>query len=159
ANIFAVEMEPNNYLQLKKNILQFKNAQPIFGAIYDEEKNFTISNTELAYNFKIGTIEDEFDAFTVATLTMHDLIASHHIVEIDLLKIGIEGAEERILRNNNEWLKVVKSILIEIHEPYGFEDLKKDLGPFNFKLFPIGYEGLNMIYAVREWQSNGFRSN
>lgn len=151
ANIFAVEMEPDNYLQLEKNILQFENTYPIFGAIYDEGKNIKISSTELAYNFRIGeNVEDEIDTFTVGTFTMHDLIENYQIEEIDLLKIDIEGAEQRVLGNNNEWLSKVNSILIELHEPYTIKDLQKDLAPFSFKIFnPIEYKGLNMIYAVR----------
>lgn len=151
ANVYAVEMEPDNYLQLKKNIKQFKNTYPIFGAIYDEQKDITISNTELAYNFKIGKdTENQIDALTVATLTMHDLIANHHIEEIDLLKIDIEGAEQRVLGYHNQWLSKVNSILIELHEPYTVEDLKKDLAPYNFEIHtPQDNRELKMIYAVK----------
>lgn len=154
AKIFAVEMEPDNYLQLEKNILRFKHTYPIFGAIYDEQKNITISNTEFAYNFRIGESNDN-DAFTVATLTMHDLMANHQIEEIDLLKIDIEGAEQRILGYNNEWLSKVNSILIELHAPYTIEDLKKDLVPFNFEIHtPLENSELKMIYALKKQKLN-----
>ncbi|WP_171047921.1 FkbM family methyltransferase [Pedobacter xixiisoli] len=151
ANVYAVEMETDNYVQLKKNVQQFKNTYPIFGAIYDETTNIKISNTELAYNFKIEVdIEKEIDAITVATLTMPDLIADHQIKEIDLLKIDIEGAEQRLLGNNNEWLSKVNSILIELHEPYTIKDLEKDLAPFNFQIYtPEQNHELKMIYAVK----------
>lgn len=150
AKVFSVEMEPDNYIQLKKNLAQFDNSYPIFGAIYDEQKDITISNTALAYNFKIEVNREEVDALKVATLTMHDLIRNYHIDEIDLLKIDIEGAEQRVLGFNNQWLAKVNSILIELHEPYSIENLKEDLAPFNFEIHtPQQISKLKMIYAVK----------
>jgi len=151
AKVFAVEMEPDNYLQLEKNATQFEDLKPIFGAIYDEITDIKISTTKLAYNFKIEIdIDKEIDALTVGTLTMHDLIANYQIKEIDLLKIDIEGAEARVLRYNNEWLANVKSMLIELHDLYSIDDLKNDLAPFNFEIYtPQQNKELKMIYALK----------
>ncbi|MBD2459671.1 FkbM family methyltransferase [Oscillatoria sp. FACHB-1407] len=54
--------------------------------------------------------------------------------EIDLLKIDIEGSEDDLLSQNNEWLKNVKAIILEIHPNTTPEKIQSYLQPYNFHL-------------------------
>jgi propanediol utilization protein len=68
---------------------------------------------------------------------MPQIIEQNHLTRIDILKVDIEGAEKTLLKNA-EWLKIVQNILIEIHDDYDFEALKKDLTIYNFDLKRLG---------------------
>lgn len=67
-----------------------------------------------------------------------------------LLKIDIEGAEKELLGKNNDWLKDVDNIVVELHKPYNINDLRKDLEPFGFSISqPAPNNGLLNIFAQK----------
>jgi Na+-transporting methylmalonyl-CoA/oxaloacetate decarboxylase gamma subunit len=69
-------------------------------------------------------------------ITMNDLIQRYKIKQIDFLKMDIEGAEEDVILNNNQWLSIVKEMGIEVHPPFGIDLVKivDELEKFNFNI-------------------------
>lgn len=69
-------------------------------------------------------------------LKLDQLIKENNISIIDFLKIDIEGSEFDLLKNNNNWLKKVKKIAMEVHPSYGNpKELKDILEQNGFKCF------------------------
>ena len=51
-----------------------------------------------------------------------------------LVKMDIEGAERDVLRQNTEWAALVRTILVEIHEPYDVSSCCTDLARLGFEV-------------------------
>jgi FkbM family methyltransferase len=58
-------------------------------------------------------------SFKIPGITVQKLIDKYHLTSIDILKIDIEGMEEKlILSADCQWLDKVRLIIIEIHDKY-----------------------------------------
>jgi FkbM family methyltransferase len=51
---------------------------------------------------------------------------------VDLLKMDIEGAEQKVLRRNTEWAAKVRHVIVEVHEPYTVDECMDDLERLGF---------------------------
>lgn len=51
---------------------------------------------------------------------------------VDFVKMDIEGAEREVLNANTEWAERVRSIKVEVHEPYTVEACAGDLARLGF---------------------------
>lgn len=144
SKIFSVEASANNYHFLKKNTSSFKNIITYNAAIYPIDGTVRFENADLSYNCKVGESGIETKALSIETL-----MKNHHLDYIDLLKIDIEGAEKYLLSENCTWLNKVNHIIIEIHDEYKIEDLKRDLKHYNFEIFEPSISGFKNIFAKR----------
>jgi FkbM family methyltransferase len=63
----------------------------------------------------------------VRCVSMPSLMDKHKLTEIDLLKCDIEGAESELFKNASLWIAHVRHLVVEVHPPYGLEDLYADL--------------------------------
>lgn len=52
---------------------------------------------------------------------------------IDVVKMDIEGAEERVLSEHTEWAERVRTIIVEVHEPYDVSRCRRDLDALGFE--------------------------
>jgi hypothetical protein len=48
------------------------------------------------------------------------------------MKMDIEGAEARVLKQNTEWASKVRCIKVECHAPYTTDEAKEDLNRLGF---------------------------
>jgi len=56
----------------------------------------------------------DFDAFNA--ITINEIVKLNNIVNIDLLKMDIEGSERNVFEDNYiEWLSITDNMLVEIH--------------------------------------------
>lgn len=149
AEIYSLEAEGENYKVLEQNVSFLKNIKPKYGAIDINDGKVFLSSPDLSYNFKVSDkiVKNGREIQAYSMFSFMDLCGINHI---DLLKIDIEGLEQSLLQYNNEWLKQVDNIIIELHEPYEVDQLKQDLLPFGFKILsPSSFKGLKMIYATK----------
>jgi FkbM family methyltransferase len=52
---------------------------------------------------------------------------------VDFAKIDIEGAERELLRKGTEWAARVRTITVEVHEPYTAQECERDLQALGFQ--------------------------
>ncbi|WP_160138915.1 FkbM family methyltransferase [Chryseobacterium sp. c4a] len=150
AKIYALEAERENYTILEKNISFSKNIIAEHAAIDTKDGTVFLSSPDLSYNFRISDTAAEKGS-PVKSYSMITYMNMLGIAHIDLLKIDIEGLEQFLLKENNEWLRKVDHIIIELHDPYTIDQLKEDLLPFGFKvLSPGSVDGLKMIFATKK---------
>jgi FkbM family methyltransferase len=111
--VISVEPVSVNYVALLNNVMLNnveKYVHPIRAAI--------ASKSGLAEIEWIGRNEKG------RAMTMHEIvdIVNGFYSHIDLVKMDVEGAELDILTNNNDWLKHVNSMVMELHpQVYGLK--------------------------------------
>jgi FkbM family methyltransferase len=113
ADIIAVELDPGNFSMLKRNCAGVPRITAEQGAIWDRDGWVDVMDPgggEWAYR-AVDSAVGQVPAFTVNALL--DRVRWN---SVDLLKLDIEGAEERVLRNASTWLPRVHTLVIELHE-------------------------------------------
>src|SRR3954463_5702055 len=75
----------------------------------------------------------------VAALSLNTLLEQSGGAEtvIDYVKMDIEGAEARVLKENVEWAERARAIKVEVHEPYSVEGCTEDLRRLGFETHPL----------------------
>ncbi len=66
-------------------------------------------------------------------LSLNLLLARENPDRIDYVRMDIEGAELRVLREQTEWMERVETIKVEVHEPYSVDECVTDLAPARFQ--------------------------
>lgn len=119
AKIIAIEPELSNFMILKKNVSMYSNITPINKALWSKNTNLDIIDRGTGnWGFKVENSEDvtkEKKGHTEG-LTLEEIIKSHEIDYIDILKIDIEGAEREVFQTANVWVNSVGMIAIELHD-------------------------------------------
>lgn len=88
---------------------------------------------------------------SVTVYTIPDILSRLGWTQIDLLKIDIEGAEEELLSQNNDWLTRVGAIILEIHNNTTPEAIASYLEPYGFQLMkqPIDSEPIYLAQRIK----------
>jgi FkbM family methyltransferase len=151
AQITAIEPHPENFKLLEQNIwenrLENQVAVKNVGLSDQSQPEGTLhSDTQFAWwstaSLHAGawTGNQNTKELSVQLITLNDLVSQ----PVDLLKLDIEGAEQRVLMAATEALKFVKHLVFEFHthEEQSLEELVKFLEEQNFKvvLFKRGRE-------------------
>jgi len=145
AEIICVEPDINNFNQLSLNTIYLPNINLIHAAIWSK-------STLLIEDMPFRGGDDWSKSFreypedssipTVSGITIEEILKKHSKLEIDVLKIDVEGAERFIFdetSSNLSFLEVTKVIAIEIHDEFNIrEKINNILRNYNFTLFESG---------------------
>jgi len=113
AKILSVEADPKTYKILEKN------------SCSQNKINWTCINRAAWVDGSLLAFYDVGDAMShrvskegsvkVKGITLKEIIKKINNIEIDILKIDIEGAEEKFICSNPEHLSKIKNLIIELH--------------------------------------------
>ncbi|MBN8858210.1 MAG: FkbM family methyltransferase [Sphingobacteriales bacterium] len=151
AMIYAVEPDPSNFdiltSNLSEEILQSRLV-PVQAAIYSTDGIVNLKQSAKAYNTGIA---EEDTGITVRALTFPTFIKEMMITGIDLLKIDIEGGEAYLFNAPEEWLDIVKIIVMECHSPAIRKKSAALLREKGFEILPSIEKagGAELVWAVR----------
>lgn len=115
AKIISIEPDAENYSILQENLesmIQSGKVMPLYAALDNKEGILTITRSQFSYNSKVG---NDPAGDKVNAVSLNSLIASNSIETIDILKIDVEGFEQRIFSENIEWVDHVMNIILETH--------------------------------------------
>ena len=115
ATIVALEPEPNNAAQFRKNCAGYPNIALEQKALWEKSARLKVMQTEVAVNsFQIG----EHPNGDIEGVSVEELMQRRRLPRIDLFKIDIEGTEKRLFSHPNaaQWIKSVRIFLIETHD-------------------------------------------
>jgi FkbM family methyltransferase len=137
ASIVGVELDPDNAAIARLNIAPWaERCELIDGAVWTEDGT-------LAYQHEAGEewgcrvaplIEDPSAANGSAmAISLNSLLARREGARVDFVKMDIEGAESRVLRENTEWAARVRAIKVEVHDPYSVRECAADLRTLGFQ--------------------------
>lgn len=156
AEFACVEPFPGNRVVLKEAI----RLNHIQAVVFEGAVGTTAGTGEL----HIGCEPDMFsmtpavksaETLRVRTFSVPEILSAMRWDGIDLLKIDIEGYEKTLLSQDNDWLKLVKTIIGEAHghADYGISDVKAHLEPFGFHVTQKSFDpgsGLTVFEARRQ---------
>jgi FkbM family methyltransferase len=118
ARIFAVEPEPSNFEILSKNAKLFPQVVPIHAAVWNREGRVEVRNTGEGHWSMRATEADTPDRGPIRATTLQTLMQEYRIMDIDLLKVDVEGAECEIFQDASAWIDRVAVICTELHDRF-----------------------------------------
>ncbi len=119
AVIIAVEPDPSNFELLVRNTKMYQDIHCVQCGVWSSPTNLEvidIGKGKWAYMTKeVNYVTDS----TIKSITIDEIMQLFQIVEIDVLKIDIEGAEKELFETGFEnWITKVKTLIIELHDRY-----------------------------------------
>lgn len=130
SKIIGVELDKENFLLAGKNLESIKNKCELINAgIWSKSGTINYEGTA-EWGYKISdTGKDK-----AVSLTMNDLLKKFNLKKIDFLKVDIEGAENDVFKNPEEWIDKVEQLKMEIHPPATIEGMSEKLTKMGFKV-------------------------
>jgi len=132
----CVEPDARNVSVMKRNLLSSAVEGKIFEAAVGPEKG----RMTLGYGkdptcsaLSITEMHGHVLETEVEVITMSEILERSGWDHVDLLKIDIEGSEEDLLGRNNEWLRKVSCIILEIHPNTTLTRISDHLAGFGFE--------------------------
>ncbi|MEO6722079.1 MAG: FkbM family methyltransferase [Ferruginibacter sp.] len=122
AKVISVEASTNTYEILQKTIQHQRNPNwtGMNKAVYNELTTIYFTNSGSSTARKILDNNSHSSAEKCETITINDLInlagSNDTINSCITIKMDIEGAEEKVVLQNNGWLEKVDFLIIELHE-------------------------------------------
>ncbi len=103
---------------LKKN--NFRNVELIEAAAANKAGTATLThvlNTMFAPNMILeGEVTEQASKqFTVKEVRLSDYLEKHNIEHVDFIKMDIEGSEENVLKDIEDYLSNIDAMVIELH--------------------------------------------
>jgi FkbM family methyltransferase len=151
AKIYCIEPDPGNFNQLLQNLepgITAGHIVPLKAAIDKTDGEASLIISQMRYNSSIAPAMKGSENM-VRTISMKTLVKTNGLTRIDLLKIDIEGSEQRLFENDTDWLYAVKHIFIEFHSTQIKEFCIKVLLSKNFSLYPVANKtGNTLLYRA-----------
>ena len=131
ARIYCIEPDAHNFKLLRENLApEGERCVLIEAALYDRDGEVGLIRERMAYNSKVDEGADR--RVVVPAVTMEVLLDRFQLSRIDLLKIDIEGAEDKLFSAPTAWLEKVNTILIEVHS-------EEAIGPIRSRMMENGF--------------------
>lgn len=136
ARIVAIEADPDIFEVLKRNVTNagLTDVDLINAAVWDSEEQLSF-RTEGGSSGRIAMVGDEHKLTSIRGVRLRDLLDQ----KVNLLKIDIEGAEARVIKDCAEKLINVDRIILEYHshhsEPQNMAEILENLSSSGFRYY------------------------
>jgi FkbM family methyltransferase len=144
--VICYEPISENFQQLKKNVEEWSNIFPVKKAVAAKKgtvKIYRPNHRGWTGRYSIIAQKDgqsSMDFDEIQAITLDDLFEEHRIVQCDLLKIDVEGAEYDILEaTSNETFAKIQRIFGEYHHPQ-VENPKMNIHWLSGYLKAVGFD-------------------
>ncbi len=112
ARVVSVEPDPGTYAELARTAAAHAGWTPVAGALWDREESLAIAPGVASTGNRVTPADA---GGGVGAVTLHGLMEQLGHDHVDVLKLDIEGAEERVLLGDPELLERVGAVIVEIH--------------------------------------------
>ena len=152
--VVAIEAHPGNFEMLNRNIKlnRLTNVIPLNYAVYSKETKVKLYNTYSIMPESAGKSMNKFVEVSANTLD-NILQQEEKIINVNWIKIDVEGAELEVLKGAHNVLSKSKdiSLLIEVHGRNNYRPLIEFLDSYNFSIeLEKSYEGGDKHLIVRK---------
>ena len=151
ARILAVEPDAGNLALLRRNTgsQAGRPTEVIAAAVVGIPRAISLQREGGPWNYRIAAAFNAEDA--VAAITMDEVVERLGAASIDLLKCDIEGTEREVFERCAPWIKRVRTIAIEVHQPLGVPDLISliAMAGGDFELLTLVKSGGNPLCVLR----------
>lgn len=163
-NFILIEPDKNEYTRLKKKYKKFNDIKIFKDGIAEKDKNMTLNifeNPAMSSSLNRKNISPLFwgerksqirikKKVYIKCKSLDNFILSKKL-QVDFLKIDVEGLETKILESSNKIFKTMLGIRSEVsfadifgknkNDPGSFVDLHKKMIENNFTLLNLDYDG------------------
>ena len=117
AIVFAVEPDLSNFNLLFENTKSYNNIVRYNNGVWNRNAFLEIKDNSIGYwGYSVFEVPKKTNN-SIDAISISQIVESNNIHQIDLLKVDIEGSEIEIFSDNfEEWLKITKVIIIELHD-------------------------------------------
>jgi FkbM family methyltransferase len=129
ARLIGVEPDPGNMRVCRLNAASIPGVRLDFieACVDGKRGSVWLDRSEAEHQFHMAD-EPSTQTIEVPALTVPEILERAGAdEEIGLLKCDVQGAEKAIFENCRSWIARVRNMIIEVHPPYGPEDLMADL--------------------------------
>jgi len=143
ARIFSIEPDPRNFALLKRNVSQGRRIVQICRALVGSPREQVYLTTHApAWG---NSIAKSKTSVRVQASTIDEICEERGLLALICLNSIFEGAKKEVLANGR-FLKWVNCGLVELHDNYDVEALKRDVSAWGFRVLePSKERGLAMI--------------
>ena len=128
AKVIAIEPDGTNFDLLVRNTSALANVHPVRAALWSTSGSLEIVDPgQGEWAFRVAETNDsgstklkleEAVRNRVPAITIPEIMDSHCLSYIDLLKLDIEGSEKEVLAGSAPWIEHVGAICIELHDRF-----------------------------------------
>jgi FkbM family methyltransferase len=131
-SVIAVEPDPENYIELQRNVAPYRNrVNAMQAAVWPRSERLDLNHPGRGEEWGIYVKPSTEGA--VRAITIPELLQSSGHDRISLLKIDIEGAETELFRSGaEEWIDKVDNIVIELHSAEASDAFFKNIDRSRF---------------------------
>jgi FkbM family methyltransferase len=138
ARIIGLEMDPDNAALAHENLRPWSERCEVIEAAAwprDGDLRYVRLAGAPSGHFVTGAPLDADPAVTSAdALSPYSLLAlDGRDATVDFARIDVRGAERELLRENAGWARRVRTVNVEVHEPYTVEECRHDLRALGFE--------------------------
>lgn len=137
ARVVGVELDAANAALARRNVAPWAERCAIReGAVWPEDGELEY----LGWSANTSSFRVTDDDDSTAVVRHAQAVSLSCLIEdgrtVDYVKMDIEGAEARVLRERTEWAEAVRTIKVEVHPPYTVADCARDLEALGFATRP-----------------------
>jgi FkbM family methyltransferase len=122
----CVEPNPGNVALLRMN-LAFMGPRVHIIEAAAADRNGEAEFNESLWSWGGHLVERGPSTRSVQCITVDQIMSTCGIEAIDILKVDIEGSEERVFFGQPSWLRKIDCIVIELHNRYSLDHFRRDL--------------------------------
>ena len=138
AHVAAIEPDERNFKMLELNTRRYKDRiNLIRKAVWSDETSLKIVRDRESKGAEWATVVRECHEGEKSDIqgdTIDSIVESLGINSVDIMKIDIEGAEKEIFRIQNDWMKSVCGIAIELHDEEAARIFRKAISQQAFRI-------------------------
>jgi FkbM family methyltransferase len=136
AHLIGVELDADNAALCLQNIAAWPDrCELVHAGVWVSDG--TVSYTRDPGRAQSFRIAPEQSSVRAPAISLNTLLRQSGWERVDYVKMDIEGAERRVLKENTEWAARVRSIKVEVHHGYGVNECVEDLTHLGFQATPI----------------------
>jgi len=138
ARIVGLEMDPENAEIARRNLATWSDrCELIEAAAWPRDgqlRYVRLAGATSGHHVTAAPLDSDPAVAEVDALSPFSLLALEGPeTQVDYAKIDIEGAEAELLRVNAGWTSRVRTLAVEVHEPYTVEQCQTDLRALGYE--------------------------
>lgn len=138
ARVIGVELDPENAALARANVDPWGERCEVIEAAawpWDGELRYVrLEGATSAHHVTDAPLDADPAVTPAHAISPASLLAcSGPEVVVDFAKVDVEGAERELLRENTRWASRVRSISVEVHDPYTVEECEGDLRALGYE--------------------------